>query len=97
MLSKCANPGCPAPFLYLHQGKLFRLDTGTEHSAARSSAAQSSAAQSKDRTVRHLEFFWLCEECAAKLTLDYKKGVGITTVSRSETQRETQSRAASAS
>ena len=27
MLSKCANPGCPASFLYLHQGKLFRLDT----------------------------------------------------------------------
>ena len=25
MLSKCANPDCPASFLYLHQGKLFRL------------------------------------------------------------------------
>jgi hypothetical protein len=95
MLSKCANPGCPAPFLYLHQGKLFRLDTGTERSAAQSPAAQARA-QSKDRTIRHLEFFWLCAECAAKLTLDYKKGVGITTVSRSEIQRETQSRAASA-
>ncbi|HYK49939.1 MAG TPA: hypothetical protein VEU94_09450 [Terriglobales bacterium] len=89
MLSKCANPGCPAPFLYLHQGKLFRLDTCAEHPAAQSPAVQS-------KTVRHLEFFWLCEECAAKLTLDYKKGVGITTVSRSETRRETQSRAASA-
>ena len=33
MLSKCANPGCPAPFLYLHEGKLFRLDTGTESPA----------------------------------------------------------------
>ena len=30
MLSKCANPGCPATFLYLHQGKLFRLDAGNE-------------------------------------------------------------------
>ncbi len=28
MLSKCANPGCPAPFLYLRQGKLFRVETG---------------------------------------------------------------------
>ncbi len=26
MLSKCANPGCTATFLYLHQGKLFRLN-----------------------------------------------------------------------
>ena len=30
MLSKCANPGCAATFLYLHQGKLFRLDTNVE-------------------------------------------------------------------
>jgi hypothetical protein len=91
MLSKCANPGCAAPFLYLHQGKLFRFDTATEHPAA-----QSPASQSKDRTVRHLEFFWLCAECATKLTLDYKKGVGITMVSRSEIRRETESRAVSA-
>jgi hypothetical protein len=30
MLSKCANPGCSATFLYLYQGKLFRLDTSIE-------------------------------------------------------------------
>ena len=30
MLSKCANPGCPASFLYLHEGKLFRLDSSAE-------------------------------------------------------------------
>ena len=30
MLSKCANPGCTATFLYLHRGKLFRLDTSVE-------------------------------------------------------------------
>jgi len=73
MLSKCANPGCPAPFLYLHQGKLFRLDTSTE----------SAFAQTNDRPVPHLEFFWLCDDCAANLTLDYKKGVGITPVALS--------------
>ena len=27
MLSKCANPQCRAAFLYLHQGKLFRIET----------------------------------------------------------------------
>jgi len=83
MLSKCANPGCPAPFRYLHQGKLFRLDTGTEHPSTKNS----------EKPVRHLEFFWLCEECAARLTLDYKQGVGITLISLNEEQR----RAASAS
>ncbi len=83
MLSKCANPGCPAPFRYLHQGKLFRLDTGSEHPAG----------QPSEKGVRHLEFFWLCEECAARVTLNYKKGVGITTVLLTKTKR----RAASAS
>jgi hypothetical protein len=76
MLSKCANPGCPAPFLYLHEGKLFRLDIGTE----------SAAGQTSQKAVRNLEFFWLCGECAAKLTLRYKKGVGVTTVSLPETR-----------
>lgn len=25
MVSKCANPGCPAPFHYLREGKVFRI------------------------------------------------------------------------
>lgn len=76
MLSKCASPGCPAPFLYLHEGKLFRLDIGIEDPVG----------QSAKKTVRNLEFFWLCDECAAKVTLSYKKGVGITTVPLPEKQ-----------
>ena len=31
MLSKCANPHCRASFLYLHQGKLFRIETAAGH------------------------------------------------------------------
>ncbi len=90
MLSKCANPGCSAPFLYLHEGKLFRLDTGIESPA---SGIESPAGQTTQKTIRKLEFFWLCGECAAKLTLGYKKGVGITAVPLPEPQV----RAASAS
>jgi hypothetical protein len=52
MLSKCANPGCPAPFLYLHQGRLFRFDFGSDSPAGQSG--------------RNLEFFWLCDQCATK-------------------------------
>ena len=88
MLSKCANPGCTAPFLYLHEGRLFRLDTGTE----------STAGQTTQKTVHKLEFFWLCDECAAKLTLHYQKGVGVTTVPSPETPLpEIQRQAAAAS
>ena len=66
MLSKCANPGCPAPFLYLHQGKLFRFETEGDVPAGAS-----------PKTARNLEFFWLCDECSATLTVSYQSGVGI--------------------
>ena len=66
MLSKCANPGCRATFLYLHEGKLFRFDTSI---------------QTLDRIpVRRVEFFWLCEQCAQDLTLRYNQETGTTIV-----------------
>jgi hypothetical protein len=70
MLSKCANPGCPAPFLYLHQGKLFRLESVTEDPAS----------HSVGKPARRIEFFWLCDECAAGLTLRYHREAGMTVV-----------------
>jgi hypothetical protein len=73
MLSKCANPGCPATFLYLHQGKLFRLDTTVEILAR-------SPVREMTKASRRIEFFWLCNQCAAELTLGYKKETGITVV-----------------
>ena len=78
MLSKCANPGCPAPFLYLHQGRLFRFDIGSD------SRAGQSKLHTAQQTARNLEFFWLCDQCASKLTLSYQKGVGVKTVPLSE-------------
>jgi hypothetical protein len=72
MLSKCANPGCSATFLYLHQGKLFRHENETNGS------------ENPDPTTKkpsqRIEFFWLCDDCASTMTLKYKKGVGITAV-----------------
>ena len=70
MLSKCANPGCAATFLYLHQGKLYRLDTNVEAVAGTSAKKPS----------RRVEFFWLCNQCAVEVTLGYKRGTGITVV-----------------
>jgi hypothetical protein len=32
MISKCANPACTAHFLYLHEGKLFRVFRNSEDS-----------------------------------------------------------------
>jgi hypothetical protein len=73
MLSKCANPGCPATFLYLHQGKLFRLDASIEIIAG------TPVVEAK-KPARRLEFFWLCNQCAGELTLGYNRESGITVV-----------------
>jgi hypothetical protein len=73
MLSKCANPGCPATFLYMHQGKLFRLDSSIEILAR-------IPVHEVTRPSRRVEFFWLCNQCATELTLGYNKGPGIKVV-----------------
>ena len=62
MVSKCANPRCNEPFLYFHQGKLYR----------RERAASPNGNGSKKRSV---EFFWLCNNCADKMTLTFEQGV----------------------
>ena len=65
MLSKCANPGCSKHFLYLHEGKLFRMETEIGGDKGPSFDADDSPI----RKHRHLEFFWLCAECAARMTV----------------------------
>jgi hypothetical protein len=72
MLSKCANPGCSARFLYLNRGKLFRIP--------RQSDAVCENSSDNKKTTRRLEYFWLCGECAGELTLAFRKGVGVVPV-----------------
>jgi len=67
MLSKCANPACTSLFLYLHQGKLFRMDSGGHEPVS-----------SPFRGNPHrVEFFWLCDECAAHMTVIFEQGRGL--------------------
>jgi hypothetical protein len=73
MLSKCANPGCSARFLYLNRGKLFRIPRQT------ADACGEKLPDSK-KTAQHLEYFWLCSDCAGEMTLAFRKGVGIVPV-----------------
>lgn len=72
MLSKCANPGCTATFLYLHQGKLFRLNV--------SNGIPVSSSLPQTKTAQRVEFFWLCSDCATELTVDYTQGSGVAVV-----------------
>jgi hypothetical protein len=72
MVSKCANPKCQERFRYLHEGKLFRLDVNgvvAEHQTPEAG-----------KTLRRLEFFWLCDSCAGRMTLRSEPGRGVTLV-----------------
>lgn len=62
MLSKCANPYCSAPFLYLHRGKLFRIERRSPLSNAEPVAFEKIPPLS-------IEYFWLCEKCSEHLTV----------------------------
>jgi hypothetical protein len=58
MLEKCANHSCSTPFLYLSKGKLFTLQVAPE----------------KRRNLQGFERFWLCDSCAATMTLVFREG-----------------------
>lgn len=49
MLTKCANAMCNARFRYLHEGRLFLVDTSR---AKRRNAGQD------------LQYYWLCPSCS---------------------------------
>ncbi len=74
MLSKCANPDCSNSFLYLHDGKLFRIhmDRG-----APETGSSSAFEPDTKKPARRVEFFWLCGECSAKMTLNFETGAGV--------------------
>jgi len=74
MLSKCANPECSTPFLYMHGGRLFRWD----HTSASKNTELAAPPDFKKRSNK-VEFFWLCNDCASKMTLIYREGVGVST------------------
>ncbi len=62
MLSKCANPTCPNPFRYLHEGRLY-LISSVSHCDGRNLR---SASASKSR---RLEYAWLCSVCSSGMTI----------------------------
>ncbi len=69
MVHKCFNPACSAPFLYMHEGKLFRVE---KHSVR---AASDGGVPSKGPS--RIEFFWLCEACARSMSINMVDGRGV--------------------
>jgi hypothetical protein len=74
MLSKCANPVCSNTFLYLRQGKLFRLEVPVGDQTAPDGSVN--AKTSPNGRLRD-EYFWLCETCCPNFKVVREQGVGL--------------------
>jgi hypothetical protein len=73
MVSKCANPECATLFRYFHQGKLFRLERSAGIDRRRTMGSENPP----NKIMRRVEFYWLCDRCAERLTLVAQKESGI--------------------
>lgn len=76
MLHKCANPACPSRFRSLSLGKLFLLETDYCADVTPPTAPRSR----KERSLRRMERYWLCDGCSSALTLTFERGRGMVTV-----------------
>jgi hypothetical protein len=54
MLAKCTNSSCSASFRHLDEGRLFLLETDPIFGSSK---------------VKTTEYFWLCKDCSAGMTL----------------------------
>lgn len=68
MLSKCLNPDCSANFQYFGQGRLFRIDFA--EACRKHALAGKEIIASVRCKVHPTEHFWLCERCAATMTVE---------------------------
>ena len=74
MLQKCANPMCYAQFRYQHQGKLFEVEI--QYRNGPSDDAPGKFGNGKG----HVEWCWLCDQCAARVSLRFDPGQGLVMV-----------------
>ena len=71
MLSKCANPSCSTPLVYLREGKIFRMENPPQTQKPVDTPVI------KPKSVNRVEHFWLCGPCSSQLTLAYDRENGV--------------------
>jgi len=71
MLHKCANPACQNLFRRLREGKLFQVET------KRFPDSREQGSGLARRNTRHVEHYWLCDECAPLVTLAFDRTEGM--------------------
>jgi len=72
MLSKCANPSCSTPLVYLREGKIFMM----EHNY-RAQLRSEGPVLVKPQSANRVEHFWLCGPCSSRMTLIYDSEQGV--------------------
>jgi len=77
MLSHCANSQCSKPFLKLREGRLFLVETSSVEPAT----LDKRAAPPQRKAPKHVEHFWLCDQCASLWTLVPHSVHGIALIS----------------
>src|SRR5215467_13550010 len=65
MLSKCANPSCSTPLVYLREGKIFMMVTPSRLAEA--------PTPKLPKEPSRIEHYWLCGPCSAEMTLAYDR------------------------
>ena len=71
MLHKCANPACENLFRRLREGKLFQVET------KRFPESRERGSSLARRNARHVEHYWLCDECTPLVTLAFDRTEGM--------------------
>jgi hypothetical protein len=82
MLIRCANPNCHIPRKSYSEGRLFQFEI-----VAISVAASDDTCEPFDeKPERKISHFWLCESCAAKMSLELDPKQGLRLVPLRENQ-----------
>jgi hypothetical protein len=76
MLSKCANPSCSTPLVYLREGKIFMIES------SQSQLALVGPETVKPKPQNRIEHFWLCGPCSSSMTLTFDRQRGVQIVQK---------------
>jgi hypothetical protein len=79
MLAKCTNPACSATFRYLHEGRLFAIETNPVATVIRSWAEPDYMGESNTR-----EYFWLCSSCCRVVRIQLDGDHKVTVINKEE-------------
>jgi hypothetical protein len=78
MLSKCANPTCSNSFRYLHEGRLYLINSASHFDTRKRLSRPGSKPGSP-------EYAWLCSLCSSSMTIHIDEENGTIVVLARET------------